>query len=249
MKILKIKTFKTKLLKFKLLNTKIYRYRNEINYSHLKNIENRLKQILHILYKFHVTNKKILFLGNPSNLNSKIKQFLQKNQHKFLPESLWINGLFTNPKTSFKHLKQQYTITRNRSLKLLLSLRTQTDLIVLLNESTNMTCLNESFSKRIPIISLNSLYSLSNLNKSTYSITGSSNLTIKFTRENVFFLLFHSVLKKAEVLRKKRIKFIKLKLEQERLKQKKRWKKYQKQQKNKVKNKMNHKNNVSKKKK
>lgn len=219
MKIKTLKKFKTKLLTFKLLKTRLYKYNNDLNYSRVKDTEIRLKQIFHILYKFHVTNKKILFLGNSNNINNPIKQFLQTKQHIFLPESVWMNGIFTNPKTSFKHLKQQYALTNSKSLKLLLSLRTQIDLVVNLNEQHNIKSLNESSLKRIPIISLNSIYSIFNLNLSAYKIPDDPNVVEKPSQENFFFLLLHSLLKRAEILRKKRIQF---KLKQEKIKRQKR---------------------------
>lgn len=248
MKIKILKKFKTKLLKFKLLKTKIYNYKNGFGYWHIKNTEIRLKQIFHILYKFHVTNKKILFVGNPHNVNDQIKQFLQTKQHKFLPDSLWMDGIFTNPKTSFKHLKQQYALTNNKSLKILLSLRTQIDLIVILNERRNINILNESSLKRIPIITLNSTYNLSRLDLSTYTIPDDSNFVEKPSQENFFFLVLHSILKKAEILKKK---LIQSKLKEEELKrkrkhkwQKKKFKRKHKWQKKNLNIKVNNKKNV-----
>ena len=68
MKIRKIKNHKNKLLKLKILQTEIYtksQYKNDINFE---NIEYRLKKILHIIYKYNISNKRILFIGIPLDI-------------------------------------------------------------------------------------------------------------------------------------------------------------------------------------
>jgi len=70
MKIEKIKNIKNKILKLKLIQTKIYDKKQYLNNIKIEDIEFRLKKILYIIYKYHISNKKILFIGNPLNLRN-----------------------------------------------------------------------------------------------------------------------------------------------------------------------------------
>ena len=205
MKITTLTKYKTKLLKLKLLKTKVYKNKKNFNYFLLKTMETRLKKALHVIYKFHIANKKILFIGTPLQLNSKIKQLLKHKKHNFIPESIWIKGIITNPKASFKHLLKQHINNRDKSSKFLFNLKNQIDLIVILNEKANLNALKESSLKQVPIISLDSNYDLTNLNLTTYKVIGNYRFVDKNVRNNLFFLLLSSLLKKAEVLRKKHI--------------------------------------------
>lgn len=206
MKITTLNKHKTKLLQLKLLKTKVFKERKNVNYLLLKDMETRLKKVLHIIYRFHVANKKILFIGTPLELNIRIKQLLKNKKHSIIPDSVWMNGIITNSKPSFKYLLKQHAITNNKSSKFLFNLKNQADLIVVLNEKSNLPALKESFLKRIPTVSLNSNYNLSNRNLSTYKLEGNYSFVKKTIRNNLFFLLLSSVLKKAELLRKKRAK-------------------------------------------
>lgn len=210
MKITILKKYKTKLLKIKLLKTKAYKTEKNINYLILKNMETRLKKILHIIYRFHMANKKILFIGTPVKLDNKIKQLLTNKKHSFIPESVWMNGIISNSKPSFKHLIKQYALNKNKTSKFLFNLKNQTNLIVVLNESSNLTALKESGLKRIPTISLNGNYNALNFNSlSTYGAIGDYSFTNKQIRNNFFFLLLGSTLKKAERAKKHQTQLVK----------------------------------------
>ena len=208
MKITTLKKSKTKLLKLKLLKTKIYKNEKNLDYLLLKGLEIRLKKILHIIYKFHIANKKILFIGTPLRLNYQIKQILKNKKHSFIPESVWMSGIITNSKPSFKHLIKQNAVNKNKTSKFLFTLKSQTDLIVVLNENLNLTALKESSLKRVPTISLNVSYNSSNSDLAIYKAMGNYNFTKKTIRNNLFFLLLSSVLKKAEQHKKQQVRHI-----------------------------------------
>lgn len=205
MKITTLNKYKTKLLKFKLLKTKIYKDQKNFNYLLLKNMETRLKKVLHVIYKFHAANKKILFIGTPIELNNKIKQLLKSKKHSFIPESIWMKGIVTNSNSSFKHLIKRHAINSDKTTKFLFNLKNPISLIVILNEKFNVAALKESSLKRIPTVSLNANYDLSNLTLSTYKVSGDYNFTKKKIRNNIFFLLLNALLKKAEIIKKKQI--------------------------------------------
>jgi hypothetical protein len=90
LKIKNIAKIQNQILKLKLITTKT----NKKNTKHIKlNIENivcRLKKGLHIIYKFQIQNKKILFFGNKNlqTIETKIKKLLQFTKHKFISEYL-----------------------------------------------------------------------------------------------------------------------------------------------------------------
>lgn len=207
---------KIKLLKLKILRTKIYEGQKNFDYLLLKDIETRLRRVLHIIYKFHVNNKKILFIGTPLKLDNQIKQLLKGKKHSFVPESIWMSGIVTNASSSFKHLVKRHAIDNDKTSKLLFSLKNQADLILVLNESLNVTALTESSAKRVPTISLNTTYSLKNFNLSTYKVPGNFSFNKKKARNNLFFLLLGSLLKKTERVKKKQIEIC---IEQEKLAQ------------------------------
>ena len=209
MKITTLKKYKTKLLKLKLLKTKTYRNEKNFDYLLLKNIETRLKKVLHIIYRFHVANKKILFIGTPLKLNNQIKKLLKNKKHSYIPESIWMSGIITNSKSSFQHLIKQHAINKNKTSKFLFNLKNQADLIVVLNEGSNLAALEESSVKRIPTISLNVNSNSTNSDLSTYKAIGDYNLTKKTIRDNFFFLLLNSILRKAEQARKQQVRYTK----------------------------------------
>lgn len=62
MKITTLNRHKTKLLRLKLLKTKVYKHEKNFNYLLLKNMETQLKKVLHIIYRFHIANKKFFLL-------------------------------------------------------------------------------------------------------------------------------------------------------------------------------------------
>lgn len=207
MKITTVKKHKTKFLRLKLLKTKNFKNRKHINYSLLKNLETRLKKILQVIYRFHIANKKIMFIGTPLKLNDNFKEVLIKKRHCFIPEPVWLNGILTNSKSLFKHLLKQQTITKNSISKPLFNLKNQIDLIVIINENIDLTILKESSLKRIPIISFSFNHSLSTTNLSTYNVENNYDSINKEIKENLFFLLLSSLLRKSELLKKKRTSF------------------------------------------
>ena len=74
----------TKLLKFKLIKTKIYK-KNYItkNLFKIEAIEYRLKKALQIIYKFHLSGKKILFVGDCIDFS--LNKLLCGTKHFFIP--------------------------------------------------------------------------------------------------------------------------------------------------------------------
>jgi hypothetical protein len=86
MKITTLNRYKTKLLRLKLFHkNKKLKKLNFFDYLLLKNMETQLKKVLHILYRLHIANKKLLFVRTLLKLNPKIKQLIQNKNIVLYP--------------------------------------------------------------------------------------------------------------------------------------------------------------------
>ena len=195
MKIKKITKYQNKLLKLKLIKTKIYNKKQHLNNIKIEDIEYRLKKIFYIIYKYHIFDKRILFVGAPLNVNSKIKNLFKNTKHILIPKSVWIRGAISNKKSCFKHLSKNHKISKNKLSELLFQLKKSIDLIIIFEESNNLNVLDEGYISRIPIISLNSNLEIQ-YNKSSYKVPGNFQFTNKKIRDNFFYSILISTLKK-----------------------------------------------------
>lgn len=201
MKIKKITQHQNKLLKFKLSQSRIYNKKHYINNIKFEDIEYRLKKAFHIIYKYHVFNKKILFVGTPIRLNPIIQKTLKNSRHFLIPETFWKNGILTNNISFFKHLLKNKKINNNKVSDFLFQLKKNIDLIVLLNESSNKSAQNESYLTKIPTISLNSELDIYK-NKTNYKIPGNFQFFNKKTRDNFFYSILIAIFKKGKKTKK-----------------------------------------------
>jgi ribosomal protein S2 len=214
MKIKKIQRNKRyKLLKFNLIHSKI------IKKNHLKikisadDIETRLKKALKLIFFYHVSNKKILFVGNPLNINKEISKLLNKTKHIFIPNDAWTFGMITNvidfsfPSYFFKKEKKNLNILCHKIAKI----KKKSDLVVIIDENNEVQALKESYSTRLPVITLNS-----NLNpfedKPSYKIPGNFICSKSKTKNNFFYLILLTTLKKAQKIKKKNSNKLKSKI-------------------------------------
>lgn len=194
MKIKKITKYKSNLIKLKLIKTRVYK-KNNYNFIKIEEIISKLKKALHIIYKYEVANKRILFVGTEIQVNKKLKNLIASTKHMYVPESVWMSGVLTNQQSCFKYLlKNQQSINRKIST-ILFKMKKKSDLIVILDSSSNPKALNEAYLTRTPVISLNS----NSLNiKSSYNVPGNFKFTNKKIRNNFFYTLLASVLNKAQ---------------------------------------------------
>jgi len=81
---MKIKN-QNQLLKLKLIKTKIYKKNYIFTNLKIEDIEYRLKKGLQIIHKYHIKNKKILFINNFLTIETKIKNLLKNTNHTFMP--------------------------------------------------------------------------------------------------------------------------------------------------------------------
>ena len=160
------------LLKLQLLNSKI----DKISLNRLKY---KLKKVFLTIYRFHVYNKKIIFVSSSKiNLNG-----LKKTNHLILP---WcsIKGLITNQIAIFKYIQKRLNIFFNNSktnkLKKMFLVKELPNLIVLFDNIT----VEKSFIKEIQKLNIPVIFLKTNaaLLKKVYF---------------VFLMLLNSVLKKS----------------------------------------------------
>lgn len=197
MKLKNIKKYSNKLLKFKIIQNKVYNKKQHLNNIKIEDIEYRLKKIFNIIYKYHIFDKKILFVGPElsSIENFQIKFLLKSTKHVFIPTNFWVRGAISNNKTYFKHSTKNRKSLDNKISKLLFQLKNKVDLIVLLDESNSLNVSSEGYESRIPIISLNSYLNIHH-NKSSYRVPGNFQFNNKKILDNFFYSLLISTLKK-----------------------------------------------------
>jgi ribosomal protein S2 len=204
MKINKIKSYNYKLLKLKLIKTKVYK-KNHNNFTKIEDVSNRLKKALHIIYKYHINNKKILFIGTPVDIDIKFQKLLKNTKHVLIPESFWINGLITNQTSCFKYLSKNKEVIDKKMSEILFKIKNKSDLIVILDTLSNSTALTEGHLTRIPVISLNCNINISEI-KSSYKVTGNFKFKKKKIRDFFFYSILTAIIKKANKNLKSRIK-------------------------------------------
>lgn len=196
-----LKNNKHKLLKLKLIKSKILKKKHFLNDITLENIELKIKKALYLIYLYHLNNKRILFVGNPLNINKELTKFFIKTKHIFIPKSSWIAGVITNQYSSFKsHFKQESQI--NKISKRLLQLKKKGDLIVIIDQQVEMQTLNESYIAKLPVISINN--NLTSFDeKSNYKIPTNLVSSKNKINNNLFYSLLLTTLKKAQLVKKK----------------------------------------------
>lgn len=197
MKLKEIKKYSNKLLKFKIIQNKVYNKKQHLNNIKIEDIEYGLKKVFHIIYKYHIFDKKILFVGAElsSIENSQIKFLFKSTKHIFIPTNLWMRGAISNNKTYLKHSTKTKKSMGSRISELLFQLKNKIDLIVILDESNSLNVSNEGYESRIPIISLNSYFNTYH-SKSSYRVPGNFQLNNKKILDNFFYSLLISTLKK-----------------------------------------------------
>lgn len=191
MKIKNINKIQNQLIKLKLITTKIKKKINDTKLN-LENIIFRLKKGLYIIYKFHIANKKLLFIGNKNLEKIKIKKLLNLTKHKFISEYIWFNSKIYKTKLYSSNFLQE--ILQNN----ILNFKINNKLIIILNSQINKNIINENYKFKIPIISLEDNLDILNI-KSSYKISGNFFFENKKVKNNFFFTLLKVILKKYKI--------------------------------------------------
>jgi ribosomal protein S2 len=199
MKINKLPNSKNKLIKLKLIQTKIYK-KNAKNSIKINDISPRIKKAIFLIYKYHINNKRILFVGTPIKPDKKLKILLKNTKHVFIPESVWVSGILTNKEQCFKNLTKNRNPNENKILEILFPLKKKIDLIVILDSYSNQNVLNEAYATEVPTITLNNNLNVTD-ERSEYKIPGDFTFTKKKARDNFFFSILNTTFKKANPIK------------------------------------------------
>jgi len=197
-----------KLFKYNLLKLQIYSNQPHFtvaNFSNsiLEQIEAYLKQVLKIIFEYHVCQFKILFIGFPMISKMRQMKLLHFTNHNFISEKSWISGVLRNRFSILTYLQLTQSQNFSKSLKLLLTIKTKPHLVVIFNQKVETNTINEFYKAGIPILSFNwnSLRSL----KIAYHTLGN----FDFVERNIkltFFFLFYSLLKKTPLKKRKKLR-------------------------------------------
>jgi len=150
----------------------------------LKFTEVFLNKIAQIIYRFHFSNKKMVFLGFPSHFF----QILKKTKHIVIPERIWYNNIFRDNNTLFLKIKKKKI--PNNMLKQILKLKKKTDLVILYNLSNNTTAIKESYLARIPTITIYDKLNIVN-HQTISESTGNYNFVSEKIENTNFFFFVH----------------------------------------------------------
>ena len=208
MKTSKIKNQNYKLFKYNLLKLQIYSNQytfilSKFSNSMLEQIEAYLKQVLKIIFEYHVWQFKILFIGFPVICKMKQMKLIHFTNHNFIPEKSWVSGVFRNRLSILTYLNLIQSQSFSKSLKLLLTIKTKPHLVVVFNQKVEHSTINEFYKAGIPILSFN--WNSFDRFKIAYQALGNFNFierNIKLT----FFFLFYSLLKKTPLQKRVPVK-------------------------------------------
>lgn len=144
-----------------------------------------------------MTNKKILFLGFPSNFSKTLKA----TKHALIPRSVWFDGMLSNRNSGVNSSVKK--IPKN-TFKLVSKLKKKLDLVVIYNLNKNSTAIKESYLARIPLITLSEKFNILDF-KTTYESAGNyDSINERLENSSLFFSFIKTTLNRAK--RTKKIK-------------------------------------------
>jgi len=182
MKLKKLAKSKHFFIQFQIL--KLYSRKKTFNSkTTVKSTEILLNKIANVIYRYHIADKKILFLGFPCSFSKTLKN----TRHLLIPKFMWFHGLLSN-KVSQNHNGKKAKIPKN-IFKLILKLKEKPSLIFVYNLNDNLTAIKESYLAKIPVITISKKLNILNV-KSTYESMGSYNFLIEKTKNTSFLFSF-----------------------------------------------------------
>lgn len=154
---MKITKFKFKqILKLHLLSSRGYEYVTQKTNSrfltdfNLTQVISDFKKALHIIFKYHKANKKILFVGVPQKLEKKINR---RTYHVAVGSNFELQGVIFNNLSSLKVGKLAKYFFSNTQVKLLIpKLTKKPDLVVIFSHEKKQSFTLESNIAKVPVI-------------------------------------------------------------------------------------------------
>ena len=152
------------------------------------------KKSLNIIFKYHKNNKRILFIGNPKVIETKINS---STIHTSITnyDNTSINGIITNKFIANSVKLNKYLFTNDNKF-ILSKLKKKPELVVIFKPSHNNNLIKESLVAKIPVIEFNYNVKKNNWNY-TYNVPGNLNLTENKIIDNIFFIIFNSLLNRS----------------------------------------------------
>lgn len=190
MKVKKVKI--RQLLKLNLLKSKVYEYPvkkmkfDNLVDSNLNQIIVNIKKVLQIIFQYHQIEKRILFVGLPHKLESKINRY---TRHVAIPKTLNVQGMISN--SDWKLRKDDKNLNKTwmkQSPKFLLpKLSKRLDLIVLFEHNKSRAIFSEAEIAKIPLISFGTCLSAETTGVS-YRVEGNFKNVLTAPDKNIFFM-------------------------------------------------------------
>lgn len=197
MKIKQIKSIHTnKLIELQILKSKVYRknINPELKQNERRETQLYLKKIINIIYEFHVTDKRILFLNFPKEIEKKLNKDLKQNQHIFIPNESLLNGIISNQKVNFSKSTELQKFIKN-NLKVKIPMKKLIDLIVIFNPASTINSDKTLYLSQIPTITINDDLNFKLNLKQNYKLIGDFKFVEKQMNNNILFSILKSVLK------------------------------------------------------
>lgn len=199
---MKLQKFKSKqILKLFLLKSRGYENNitnkkiNEkvLTHTNLTKTLTNLKKALQIIFKYHRSEKKILFIGLPKKLQFKINTL---TKHVAVPESFDLQFFFSNNNLnslkSDKNLK--LTLNEFEVQDLFLKLKRKPDLLVFVTENKN--AIYESYKHKLPMIFFGYSKDLKNVwTINSYRVSDIKNNLSEILNQDLFFASFNFLFK------------------------------------------------------
>ena len=192
---MKIQKFKYKqLLKLHLLKSRIYEqlikktnFKDLIDLN-LDQILVGIKKTLQIIFQYHQTEKRILFIGLPYKLESKVNQL---TRHIAVSNSLNIQGFISN--NNFKAFKDNKNsnqeLLANYSKFLLPKLTKTPDLVILFDHEKSKNILFEAWVGKVPAIVFDSNFdSQDTFSHNSYAVKGNFKNILTTSDKNIFLV-------------------------------------------------------------
>jgi ribosomal protein S2 len=200
MKLEKNKIKYKRLFELHLIKSRIYEQPIKKNMSenlpdvNLSNIMLNLKKALQVIFKYHINNKRILFLGVPKVIETTLNS---QTSHTAVSNSFNIKRLQLS-KSIKNSVRFSTRIAATAKASVLPKLKNKPDLIVLFDQSfldsKYEAIVKEAYTARIPVIKFND--TLQELYwKHCYGVPGNLNTSSTKIIDNIFFTIVNSMLK------------------------------------------------------
>lgn len=200
MKLIKNKINSKKIIKLHLIKSKTYEQPiKKKTFKSLPDISIRdimlnFKKSLNIIFKYHKNNKRILFIGNPKVIEDEINSNTIHTSISNYDKNIINKRIITNNFIANSVKLNKYLFKNNKFM--LSKLLKKPELIVIFKQQQNNHLIKESTVLKIPTIEFNCNLKRNNWNYN-YNIPGNFNLTENKIINNIYFIVFNSLLNRS----------------------------------------------------